>query len=114
MVSVERIAEYIDIPSEHKGDEDREQLERDLQRSFHKDITDQHINNDSNRSDNIDYHIIPPRFLSVQSLQNRVFGRGQKSKRIKRNSAHMDSENLRRPLIDLENNAVDGNDVKTL
>jgi ABC-type multidrug transport system fused ATPase/permease subunit len=111
MVSVERIAEYIDIPSEHEGDKVREKLERDLQLSVDNNIIDQHINKESGMkwSNNIDHDIITSKFLSIQSLQNRVFGRTQKSKRVKRNSAHMDPESLRRPLIDLKNNADDGN-----
>jgi ABC-type multidrug transport system fused ATPase/permease subunit len=108
MVSVERIAEYIDIPSEHKGDEDREKLEKDLQLNVDNDRIDCHIdadftvNSSSNTINN--EKIIKSRFFSIESLGNRIFGRAQKSKRVKRSQAK-DLDGLRRPLIDLEENA---------
>jgi ABC-type multidrug transport system fused ATPase/permease subunit len=109
MVSVERIAEYIDIPSEHKGDEDRKKLEKDLQFNVDDDRIGRHINTDfsvnSSSTTVNNEKIIKSRFFSIESLGNRIFGRAQKLKRVKRNPAHMDPDGLRRPLIDLEENA---------
>lgn len=114
MVSVERIAEYIDIPSEHKGDEDMEDFKIKLQinksKNNHTDLIDQ--NNKKRKKVIIKRNLNTPGFFSVESIKNRIFGRAPKSKTVKKKSDYsvlkksnyLDLDGLNKPLIDLEEN----------